>query len=137
MLVKITHNDKCVKCRFFVVPADGPALLRISDNELLDIIRVICETIDNKTTSRKLDPQAKLDEDSIRMDKTNIPDYLNSITSKTNNMLDYLNCSNNKEADKSVSEAITKRIHTKFNDLFSVVSCFEGTFSLQVKEHSH
>ena len=56
-LVKIIHNDKFVKCRFFVVVGGGPALLSIPDIELMSIIRVICETIDNKT-GRKFDVQA-------------------------------------------------------------------------------
>ena len=25
-LVRIRHNDRCVKCRFFVMPGNGPAL---------------------------------------------------------------------------------------------------------------
>ena len=45
---RIKHNDKCVKCRLF-----GPALLGMPDMELLGIIRVMCETIDNKTNDRK------------------------------------------------------------------------------------
>ena len=51
--IKIKHNDKCVKCRFFVVLGDGPALLKMPDKELHNIIRVMCNTIDNKTNSKK------------------------------------------------------------------------------------
>ena len=68
-------------------------------------------------------------------DKTNTPDYLDSKTSK-NNMLDYFNSSGNKEADKRVSEAITNRVHSESNDLFSGIGFFEETF-LCVKEGSH
>ena len=32
--VKIRHKDKCPKCRFFVVPGDGQALLEMPDIEL-------------------------------------------------------------------------------------------------------
>ena len=49
MLSKHKANDKHVKCQFFVVPGDGPSSLRMPDIDLLGIIRVICETIDNKT----------------------------------------------------------------------------------------
>ena len=38
---------------------DFPALLCMPDTELLGITRVMCETIGNKTTSKKLDLQAK------------------------------------------------------------------------------
>ena len=51
---KIRHNDKCVKCRFFVVPGDGPTFLGMQDIEMLGIIRFICETIDNKIPGRSL-----------------------------------------------------------------------------------
>ena len=44
MVSKDKTKDKGVKCKFFVVPGDGQALLRIPDIELLDIIRVMCET---------------------------------------------------------------------------------------------
>ena len=62
--VKIRHNDKCVECRFFVEPGDGPELLRIPDIELLGMIRVMCETIDKKTTDRKFDEQTRCALDS-------------------------------------------------------------------------
>ena len=110
----------------------------------------MCETIDNKTTSRKFDsqmshladsqnfktnedPQANPGEGSMTKDKTNMLDCLNSSKSKTN-MAHYLNSSDNNEADKRVSEAITNRICNEFNNLFSSTGCFEGTFCLQVKE---
>ena len=57
--VRIRHNDKCVKCRFLVVPGDGPALLGMPDIELFGIIRVMCGTIDNKTNDRKFDAQTR------------------------------------------------------------------------------
>ena len=62
--VKIGHNNKCLKCRFFLVPGDGPVLLRMPDIELLSIIRVMCEAIDNKTTDRKFDVQTNHAADS-------------------------------------------------------------------------
>ena len=50
--VKIRHNHKCIKCRLFVVPGNGPSLLRMLDIELLSISRVTCDTINNKTNKR-------------------------------------------------------------------------------------
>ena len=125
--VKIRHNEKCVKFRFFVVQGDNPALLGMLDIELPGIIRVMCETIGNKTTSKKFDSQtkyvAKPDECSSSKDKTNMPDYLISSKIKTN-MPDYFNSSDEKEGDKRVNEAITNRIYNEFNDLFSGIDCF-------------
>ena len=43
----------------FVVPGNGPALLRMPDIKLLNIVRVMCETIDNKTNDRKFDVQIR------------------------------------------------------------------------------
>ena len=52
-------------------------------------------------------------------------------------MCNYFHFSNNKEVDKRASETITNRIDYEFNDLLPGVGCFEGMFSLQVKEGSH
>ena len=41
--VRIRHNDKCVKCRFFVVQGNGPASLGMPHIEMLGV-RVMCET---------------------------------------------------------------------------------------------
>ena len=41
------------------MPDNGPALLRMSDIELLGIIRDMFETIDRKTTDRKFDVQTR------------------------------------------------------------------------------
>ena len=113
--VKIKHNDKCVNCRFLLVPGNGLILLRMLDIELLSIIRVMCEIIGNKATNKKFetqtrpgdsqncktnkDPQAKQYAESVSKDKTNIPDYLNFSTNKTH-MPDYFISSENREADK-------------------------------------
>ena len=123
--LKIRYDAKCVKCRFFVVPGDSPALPGIPGIEQFGIIRVLCGTIDIKTINRKFDAQTKhaadsqncktnsdtqvrSDVDNTNGDKTNIPDYLNSRTNKTH-MSDYFHSNDNKEADKRVSEAITNR----------------------------
>ena len=109
--------------------------------------------VDNNTTNRKLgmqtrhvadsqysktnrDLQAKPDADNVSKPKMNIPSYLYSSTSKTN-MPDYFSSSDNKEADKRGSEAITNRIHDVFNYLFSAMHCFSSTFFLQVKKDSY
>ena len=35
--VRLRHRDETAKCRFFIVPGNGPALLGIPDIELLSI----------------------------------------------------------------------------------------------------
>ena len=39
--VRLRHEDKIARYRFFVVPGDGPALLGIPDIELLDILKIM------------------------------------------------------------------------------------------------
>ena len=51
--VKLRHKDKSVKCRFFVVPGDGQALLGMPDIRLLSIIGITCCIIDESCKSRK------------------------------------------------------------------------------------
>ena len=82
------HNDECVKCSFFVVPGYGPVLFRMLDIEFLGVIRVKCETKENKTAGRKIDMQAR--------------------------------------------HAAQSKLQT-----FSLICCFEDTFSLQVKDGSY
>ena len=44
--VIIKHKDKQKLCKYYVVPENGPALLEISDIEILDILSVKCSIIE-------------------------------------------------------------------------------------------
>ena len=44
--VQIKHKNKKITCEFFVMPGGGPALLGLSDMELLDMLCITCSTID-------------------------------------------------------------------------------------------
>ena len=46
--VKLRYKDKFIKCRIFVVPGDGLALLGMPDAEVLDILRIMCEVADGQ-----------------------------------------------------------------------------------------
>ena len=91
---------------------------------------------DSQHCSKNRGPQTKPHADNASGDKTHKANYLNLSTNKTQ-MFDYFYSNNNKEAYKGASETIPNRIHNEFNDLFSGIESFEGTFSLQVKEDSH
>ena len=52
-------------------------------------------------------------------------------------MPDCFNLSDNKNADKRVSEATTNKIHNGFNNLFTGIGSFEGKFSLEVENGSY
>ena len=41
------------------------------------------------------------------------------------------------EADKRGSNLLSMKIHNEFSDIFPGISCFEGTFKLQVRRDSH
>ena len=53
--------------------------------------------------------------------------------SQTNKLINYFYSSNNTDANKSKSNAMTQRIHEKFGNMFNGIGCFKGTFSLQLK----
>ena len=44
-----------VKCRFFVVPGNCQALLKMPDIELFGFIRIMSETIGDKASNKKFD----------------------------------------------------------------------------------
>ena len=55
--VKLGHKDKSAKCRFFVLPEDGPALLGVPNIEMLSILRITCDVIGESHEGRKLESQ--------------------------------------------------------------------------------
>ena len=57
MSSKIKTQDKCVRCRFFVVPADGLALLGMPDIELLSILRITFHIMGEPHEGRKFNVQ--------------------------------------------------------------------------------
>ena len=57
-------------------------------------------------------------------------------THDNTNMPDYFRSSTNKAADKRANNALTNKIHNEFSYVFSATGCFQGTFSLLVKDGS-
>ena len=55
------------------------------------------------------------------------------LTKETNNEIKHFLTGPNKENDKRASSNITKQIQKEFEEVFTGIRCFEGTFSLQVK----
>ena len=50
--VGLRHKDKNAKCRFFVLPEDGSALLGMTDIKLLNIPKIMCEVIGDPNEGR-------------------------------------------------------------------------------------
>ena len=56
--------------------------------------------------------------------------------SSPNMLIIYFYSSNNVDADKRSSSAMTQSIHMRFGDVFNCIGCFKGTLSLQLKPDS-
>ena len=53
--VKLRCKDNVTKCRFFVVPSEGPALCGMPDIEVLCVLEIKCEVIDSQQAGKKFD----------------------------------------------------------------------------------
>ena len=116
---------------------DSLTLLVMSDTKLFNILKITCEVIGDQHKSRKFNsqtieasngPSCKINKaPQINPDKANANDTNAS-------MPHYFSSGINRAVDKRVSQALTNKIHHVFSDFFSVIGCFEGTFTLQVKD---
>ena len=97
--VRLRHKDKIVRCRFFELPGESPALLGLPELELLYILKILYEIVESQQTYRKFDHQtmkpsttpsfkANIDwerrsdnADVINM-KSNLPDYCSFSTDR-------------------------------------------------------
>ena len=55
---------------------------------------------------------------------------------QSNKLINYVYSSKNTEADKRESDAMTKKIHNTYGNVFNGIGCFKGTFSLQPQPDS-
>ena len=121
---------------FFVVLGYGLALLGMLGIELLGLPKTTCKMQNQQKVGRKLNSETKK---SYSMPENRTNSNSTSCVGAANNFLnipDYFRSNTNKEADKSVSILLTMKIHNTFSNIFSGISCFEGTFKLQVREGS-
>ena len=96
----------------------------------------MCKVLDQQQVGRKFDSQTN--------EASGTPDSRTNSTSNSNvgitniclNIPYYFRPSAKKEADKRGSRLLTMKIHIEFIDIFTGISCFEGTFKLQVREGS-
>ena len=90
---------------------NGPALLGISDIELLDILTI---------------NEEKMGEHYCKIRNLNLIPYP-MIDNNNNCNIDYFLPSLNREAKRRASAKITKLMHNEFLHVFLGISCFEGT----------
>ena len=87
--VWLRHKDKVVRCRFFVVTGTSPALLGKLDIELLELLKIVCEVLDQHQIGRKFNLQT-IETSSAQEQRTNTVNARSAgITNNCTNMLDY------------------------------------------------
>ena len=57
--VQLRYKDKAVRCRFFVVPGDGPALVGMLGIKLLGLLKIACQVLDQQQADRNFNPQTR------------------------------------------------------------------------------
>ena len=99
----------------------------------------MCEVMADPHTSRMFDSQTmqastvpKCKSNELLQTKADNAD-VNEINSNTPS---YLRSSTNRAADKKVSQVLMNKIHNEFSTVLSGTGCFEGTFSLKIKDDS-
>ena len=124
----------------FVVPGNGQALLGMSDMVVLKIINLNIDSIQKEIrdfkTNRGQETHAYT-EDCTNKDAHSTPKQDgNGQHHQANKLINYFHLSNNTDANKSRSKAMTQRIHEEYGKVFNGIGCFESTFSLQLKPDS-
>ena len=113
--VRLRHKNKFARCRFFVVPGDDPAFLRMPDIELLSILKITCEIMGDQPADRKFDLQT-IEPCNGSICKTNTSQQIkiNKVdgVDTNSNIHDYFRFSTNKAADKK------QAIHNEVSDVF-------------------
>ena len=135
-----------------LVPGNGQALLGMPDTVALNLINLNTNSI-QKLTECKTNKEEETHTSIEACKNTTTTGHENC---KNNNVgrddkqdtndhnhpgnkhasINYFHSSNNVEADKRSSMAMTQRIHTRFGNIFNAIGCFKGTFSLQLKPDS-
>ena len=128
------------ECVFFVVPGNGQALLGLPDTAVLNIINLNIDSIQKEIreckTNRGQETHAEAEDCPNKYAQSVIKQDGNGQQHQTNKLINYLYSSNNVDADKSKSKAMTQRINKEYDKVFNSIGCFEGTFSLQLKPDS-
>ena len=125
------------KCVFFVVPGNGQVLLGMPDMAVLNIINLNIDSIQKEIRECKTNRGQEMHADTE--DCTNKDAHSaakqdgNGQQHQANKLTNYFYSSNNTDADKSKSAAMTQRIHETYGRVFNGIGCFEGTLSLQLK----
>ena len=127
---------KVIRCRFFVVPHDGPALLGLPNTEILELLKIMCEVLDQHQVGRKYVSWTKEASDTPGSRTYSISNSSLAAPNNCVNILDYSDLALTVKQIR-VSRLLTMKIYNDFSDIFTGTSCSEGTFKLQVREGNH
>ena len=151
--VYIKFKNVKKRCIFFVVPGNGQALLGMPGMTALNIINLNIDSIQLVTTECKTNRGQETHtstENCTNKNATGHKGCKNNNTgiinkqdtkgwsdpSNPNMSINYFYSSNNVDADKRSSNAMTQSIQMRFGNMFNGIGCLEGTFSLQLKPDS-
>ena len=151
--VQIKFKNIKKRCIFFVVSGNGQALLGMPDTVVLKLINQNIDSI--QAIAAKWKTNKEQEACTGREGCTNKNTTWNKGCKNNNTSVDskqdtnghshpcnkhisinYFHSSNNIDADKRSSIAMTQSIHSRFGNVFNGIGCFEGTFSLQLKPDS-
>ena len=134
-IIKFKNFKK--KCVFFLVPGNSQALLELPDMAVLNIINLNIDSIQKEIreckTNRGQETHARTKDCTNKGAQSAVKQDGNGQQHQTNKLINYLYSSNNIDADKSNSKAMTWRIHEEYGKVFNGIGCFKGTFSSQLR----
>ena len=76
----------------------------------------------------------RLERHLVPKDPATVNTTSTGVTNNCTNILNYFRSSTNRKADEEASRLLTGKLHS---DVFTGISCFDGTYTLQVKDGSH
>ena len=125
--VTLINRGTVYQCNLFVVPVNGPVLLKMTDCECLQLLGINFQMtkgphrrrLINKLTN-KISPDQTIALEII---------YVPMAKLKTKQEIDYFFAGLGTETNKEAS-AKTLKIHDEYSDVFRGIGCFEGTFFL-------
>ena len=132
--VQSRHRDRTVKCTFFVVARDGSALVRMPDIELLHILKITCELMEGPHKTRMFNSQT-MQAEAARQTKPKRSRQIMSIYIILIQTCQIIICP---ASTKQLTKEQVKYKWTKYTIHLGIslgIGCFEGTFSLQVKDY--
>ena len=143
-MVIIDYKDNKKKCEFFVVPANGQALLGMPDTAALKIININIDCIEAASMQKEEHNTniGNAKESDTRQEacvaKESCTNNVNGSSNNTsiNTLTNYFLSSPNIEVDKRKSIELTQKIHNMIDIVFNGIGCFKGAFSLQLKPDS-